>query len=38
MIGSGAVRNEREEAWVYATPRREAIDGVDLVTVVIPKV
>jgi hypothetical protein len=29
--------DEREEAWVYATPRRDAIDGVDLVTVCIPK-
>src|SRR5215470_4654599 len=29
--------DEQEYAWVYATLRREAIDGVDLVTVVIPK-
>ena len=29
--------DEREYAWVYATPRRDAIDGVDLVTVCISK-
>jgi hypothetical protein len=29
--------DEREHAWVYATPRREAIDGADLITVCIPK-
>jgi hypothetical protein len=29
--------DEREYAWVYATPRRDAIAGVDLVTVCIPK-
>jgi hypothetical protein len=29
--------DEREYAWVYATPPREAIDGVDLISVCIPK-
>ena len=29
--------DEREYAWVYATPRCEAIDGVDLISVCIPK-
>jgi hypothetical protein len=29
--------DEREYAWVYATPRCEAIDGVDLISVRIPK-
>ncbi len=29
--------HEREYAWVYATPRGEAIDGVDLISVCIPK-
>ncbi len=29
--------DERGHAWVYATPRREAIDGADLITVCIPK-
>jgi hypothetical protein len=29
--------DEREYAWVYTTPRREAIDGVDLISVCIPK-
>ena len=29
--------DEREYAWVYATPRGEAINSVDLITVCIPK-
>jgi hypothetical protein len=29
--------NEREYAWVYATPRHEAIDGIDRVTVCISR-
>jgi hypothetical protein len=29
--------DEREHAWVYATPRQQAIDGVDLITVCIPR-
>jgi hypothetical protein len=29
--------DEREYAWVYATTPREAIDGIDLISVCIPK-
>jgi hypothetical protein len=29
--------DEREHAWVCATPRQQAIDGVDRITVCIPK-